>query len=279
MKTLVFADVHLKVDEANRDTLDDFVAFLRTIDPAEFPRIVIVGDLFDFWYEYRHVIYSGYFDVLRVFADLRDAGVEFHLICGNHDFWAGRFFEKQLGFHVHRDAFDCTIGTRRVRFVHGDGVNPADVGYNFYKRIARIQFMIAGFRLVHPDWAMALAQRLSRASRRRNSPKERRLSPEIRAIREFARGLLESGEVDAVVCGHTHTAAYEEFDTPRGRSLYINTGGWLDDRAYWIWEEDSVTRYAGPLTDRRRAPIDLPEEGKRVPARSIHVPAEEPDQA
>jgi len=279
MKTLVFADVHLKVDAANRNTLDDFVRFLRSIDPGEFGRIVIVGDLFDFWFEYRHAIFSGYFDVVRVLADLHDAGVECHLICGNHDFWAGTFFREQLGCEVHTEAFECTLGSRRVRFVHGDGVNSTDGAYKLYKKIARAPLAIALFKWVHPDWAMAFAQRVSRASRRRNSPRERRNSPEIAAIREYARTVIESGAVDAVVCGHTHTAAYNEFESPSGRGIYINTGGWLDDRAFWIWDGDDVSRYTGLLTDRRRAPVPPLEERQPVSGRMVGVPQEKPDQA
>lgn len=279
MKTLVFADVHLKVDAASRPILDDFVAFLRSIDPAEFQRIVIVGDLFDFWFEYRHVIFSGYFDVVRALADLCDAGIECHLVCGNHDFWAGRFLRQELGFNIHKDAYDCALGNRRVRFVHGDGVNAADASYRLYKRVVRAPVVIALFRLLHPDWAMAVAQRISRASRKRSSPAHRYDSPEIAAIREYARGVIAAGEADVVVCGHTHCAACEEFDSPSGRGLYINTGGWLDDRAFWIWEGDSVKRFTGLLTERRPAPVGSGDERERMPSRAVQVAREEPDQA
>ena len=100
MKTLFLSDAHLSVAPGGKPAMDVFVAFLRQIDPNGVSRIIVLGDLFDFWFEYKHVIFSGYFDVLRAFADLRDAGVELHFVCGNHDFWAGRFLESQLGFTV-----------------------------------------------------------------------------------------------------------------------------------------------------------------------------------
>ncbi len=279
MKTLVFADVHLKVDAANRGTVDEFVAFLRDIAPSEFDRIVVVGDLFDFWFEYRHVVFSGYFDVLRALADLRDGGIECHLVCGNHDFWAGRFFRDELGFKVHPDAYDTRIGNRRVRFVHGDGVNPADKAYGRYKRLMRSWLGVKLMALIHPDWAMAIAQRVSRASRRLQSPHGALRSREIAAVREYARGVLAAGETDAVVCGHTHTSAYEEFDAPGGRGLYINTGGWVDERVYWIWDGETVSRYSGPLAERRRAPVSGADQRQDVALGAVDIARQKADQA
>ena len=105
MKTLIFADVHLEVGPSGEKTLREFTEFLRQIDPEEFECTVILGDLFDFWFEYKHVVFSAYFDVLRAFADLHERGMAFHLICGNHDFWAGKFLEQRLGFTIHRRHF------------------------------------------------------------------------------------------------------------------------------------------------------------------------------
>jgi UDP-2,3-diacylglucosamine hydrolase len=279
MKTLIFADVHLKVDAANRDYLVEFVRFLRSIDPAEIGRVVVVGDLFDFWFEYRHVVFSGYFDVLRALADLREAGVEFHLICGNHDFWAGRFFERDLGFQVHREEFLCRLGDRTALFIHGDGVNPADTGYRLYKRIARSPIVVWLFRLVHPDWAMALAQRLSSASRSRQDVAGRARRAEVEASRAYARGVIASGRADLVICGHTHVVAHEEFPNDRGAGTYINTGGWLEERAYWLWDGAALGRYQGLLTERRPAPVSQIEQRQHAELGAIDVARQEADQA
>ena len=140
MNAVIFADVHLRAGEAGMATQRDLVSFLRSIDVDTFPRVIVLGDLFDFWFEYRHVIFSSYFESLRAFAELRDRGAELHLICGNHDFWAGRFLEDELGFQVHRVAYETTFGDRRVRLIHGDGVNANDYGYRMYKRFARSRF-------------------------------------------------------------------------------------------------------------------------------------------
>ncbi len=239
MKTLVVSDVHLTVAADGHERMAAFVRFLRTIDPAEFNRIIILGDLFDFWFEYQHVIYSGYFDVLRVLADLRDGGVQFYFVCGNHDFWAGRFLRDDLGFSIHPDRLTLTFGDKAVLFIHGDGINPRDTGYRIYKRIARARCVVWLFGLLHPDWAMALARAISRGSRRLTQSPDLSKGSEVQPLRDFARRTLEAGDADVVMCGHCHQPVREEYPGPHGAGLYINTGDWLFHRSYVVWDGDA----------------------------------------
>ena len=236
MRTLVFSDVHLAVAEGGRERREIFIAFLRSIDPTEVNRIVIVGDLFDFWFEYKHVVFSGYFDVLRALAALKDGGVEFHFAVGNHDFWAGDFLKDQLGFSIHSDPFTLDFGDRRVLFIHGDGINPKDKSYRVYKRIARWRPVVWAFSLLHPDWAMALAQAISGGSRHFFQAKDLSQGSEVKPLRDFAARTLAAGEADVVVCGHSHYPMMEECPTPEGLGLYINSGDWLYHRSYVEWD-------------------------------------------
>jgi len=181
MATLLLSDIHLDVSPRGKQRMADFVAFLRAVDTSRINRIILLGDLFDFWFEYKHVIFSGYLDVLRAFADLREHGVAFELVCGNHDFWAGRFLEQRLGFTVHTRPVEMDFGGRRVLMVHGDGLNPRDWWYRVYKRIARARWLTAVFR-------------------------------------------------------HSHYPVIEEYPTPNGTGLYINTGDWLYHRSYVEWD-------------------------------------------
>jgi len=236
MNAVIFSDVHLNVAEDGRERMAQCVRFLRSIDPAQTDRVIVLGDLFDFWFEYRHVIFSGYFDVLRAFADLSDAGVSFFFVCGNHDFWAGRFLRDRLRFSIHPDRLVLQFGAKRVLFVHGDGINPADRSYRIYKRIARFPLVVGLFRLLHPDWAMALAQGVARGSRHFRGVEDSSLGPEVAPLREFARETLARGEAEVVMCGHSHYPVGEEFPTPDGTGLYINTGDWLVHRSYVEWD-------------------------------------------
>lgn len=235
-KTLIFSDVHLKVTEADKPHQRDFVAFLHRVSPEEFDRVICLGDLFDFWFEYRHVVFSGYFEVLRVFADLRAAGVELHLVCGNHDFWAGRFLRDELGFHIHQATAELPFGDKKAILVHGDGINPKDHSYRVFKRVARNPLVVGVFRLLHPDWAMALAQVVSRRSRILTLAHDTAAGPEATALRAYAKGVLERGEADIVLCGHAHAPVIEEYPTPSGMGIYVNSGDWLIHRSHVIWD-------------------------------------------
>lgn len=254
-KTLLFSDVHLKVGEADRSHRNSFVAFLRRMQSEDLDRVVCLGDLFDFWFEYRHVIFSAYFDVLRALADMRDAGIEIHLVCGNHDFWAGRFLETELGIHIHRDATHILFGEKRALAIHGDGINPKDRSYRAYRRIARNPLIVSAFRLLHPDAAMGLARFVSRSSRSLKSPQDRavhpetgtagnpsaqrqnpRGNPEADALRAYATEVLARGAADIVICGHAHAPECAALPTPNGEGRYINAGDWYRHQSYLLWD-------------------------------------------
>lgn len=236
MKTLVLSDAHLKVTPDGEETYRNFLSFLRQLDPAEYEQIILLGDLFDFWFEYSHCIFSGYFEVLRAFADLGDGGVKLHLICGNHDFWAGQFLEEHVHFSIHPVDFECTIGGKRVYFIHGDGVNPKDYWYRIYKRFARSWLVVRMFAMIHPDWAMTLAQRVSNLSRGSTEREHDHARGAASSLEAFARGKLERGEAEVVMCGHSHLPVRREFDTPTGKGIYFNTGDWTRYHTYVEWD-------------------------------------------
>ncbi len=235
--TVLFSDVHLKTGEDGRSQRADFVRFLESLGEQDCGRLICAGDLFDFWFEYRHVCFSGCFDVLRALAALRDAGVEMHLLCGNHDFWAGRFLRDETGFTIHPDQAEMDFGGKRALLFHGDGVNKADRAYRLYKRIARNPLVVGAFRLIHPDWAMLIAKGVSHGSRTYLGVADPENGPEARALREHARGLLAAGAADVVICGHAHAPALETHPTPTGDGLYINTGDWITQRTHVVWQD------------------------------------------
>jgi len=241
MKTLLFSDVHLSVAPDGRDTMDRFIRFLDSLEPREFPRVVIVGDLFDFWFEYKAVIFSGYFDVLRALARYADAGCEIHFAVGNHDFWAGRFLRDRLNFQIHHEPFTLDFGDKQALVLHGDGINARDWPYRIYKRLARWRVMVRLFRAIHPDRAMAIAQGVSRGSRNLSREEDVSKGAEVAAQREFAEGVLRRGEADIVICGHSHFPILEKIETSTGNGIYVNTGDWLFRQSYVVWEDGRFT--------------------------------------
>lgn len=236
MKTIILSDVHLDASPRGKQRIADFVDYLHHLGQTNVKRLIILGDLFDFWFEYRHVIFSGYFDVLRAFAALRDQGVELHLVCGNHDFWAGRFLKDYLGFFIYADSACMNFGGQRVLLSHGDGLNKKDWIYRVYKPIARARLVVWLFGLLHPDWAMALAQRVSRTSRRLANHKDPSKGSEAYALRAHAIEVLKQGEADVVVFGHAHAPLIETHQTPSGAGQYINTGDWMVHRSQVEWD-------------------------------------------
>ncbi|HNR34324.1 MAG TPA: UDP-2,3-diacylglucosamine diphosphatase [Candidatus Hydrogenedentes bacterium] len=235
-KTIAFSDAHLETSLEGRETVDAMAVQIRQWQRDGVRRIFILGDLFDFWFEYRHVVFSGYFPVLRAFADARDADVELHLVCGNHDFWAGRFLETELGFHVHRDPVVMDWNGRRVLLAHGDGINPKDRLYRLYKRVARSRLAIALFRQLHPDLAMGLARGVSHGSRHMTMVEDPSRGSEAKALRAHAQSVLAAGKADVVLMGHAHAAIREECPAPGGTGLYINCGDWRRHRSYVMWD-------------------------------------------
>lgn len=233
--TVIFSDVHLKVAATDRPRHQQFIDFLSHLTELDCHRLICLGDLFDFWFEYRHVIFSGYFEVLRAFARLRDEKVECHLVCGNHDFWAGRFLREELGFHLHSHPVTLDIDGQRVHFAHGDGINQQDLGYRVYKHVARNRAVIGLFRLLHPDWAMTLARGVSHGSRTLLQTTDPATGPEARAIRGYALRVLDRDDADVVMCGHAHAPVIETLTCGGHQKRYINTGDWLRHRSYVVW--------------------------------------------
>ena len=253
LRVLIVSDVHLDVSAAGEERMRTFVAFLRRLDAKMVSHLILLGDLFDFWFEYRHVVFSGYFDVLRALADLGDQGVQFHFVCGNHDFWGGRFLREALGFEVHDGPFMLRLGDQRVLFAHGDGINTDDRGYRLYKWIARARPVVALFRLLHPDWAMAIAQKVSHGSRRLRGVDDASKGPEAAALERFARETLGRGEADVVVCGHSHAPVMLKLPPGEGSGIYINAGGWGNPRTFVEWE-NGVFRQMSAGEDGDRIP-------------------------
>lgn len=240
MKTVILSDVHLDIGPRGQERMQAFAAFLRSLDTAQVKELFLLGDLFDFWFEYRYVIFSGYFDVLRAFAELREKGVRIVLACGNHDFWAGRFLQGELGIEVHKDPVILMFGSKRVLVMHGDGINPKDVAYRVFKRIMRNPLIIRLFGILHPDWAMGLARFVSRNSRAMFSPHDPAEGSESRELQKYAGNLLEQGTVDVVLCGHSHHPLIREFPMPEGKKgLYVNSGDWLRKRCHVEWDGES----------------------------------------
>jgi len=243
MKSAYFiSDIHLGSHTgcSSGKRLELLLDFLVTIK-ADASHLFIVGDLFDFWFEYMTVVPRGHFELLFALRKLREQGVEIRMLRGNHDFWINSFFEEELGIPLNDDYLDIELDGKRFYISHGDGLAEDDKGYRLLKRILRSPFNIKLFRLIHPDLGHALATFSSKLSRDHGPGRDDRED-----YARFARTLFQKG-YDCVVLGHTHAPALLH----EGRHVYLNTGDWMTVFTYGKFSGGELTLEHWPHGDNR----------------------------
>lgn len=226
----VISDAHLGV--ASLDIERALVAFLRGL-ATRAGSLVINGDLFDFWFEWKSVIPRNSFRALAALADLRDGGLPILWIAGNHDCWGDEILRRDIGVEYHIGSWSGSIAGWNARVEHGDGLRAKeDRGYRMVRPIMRNRLAIRAFRALHPDWASSLANGSSGASRTYRS------RDEGRGLRAIAMSELESNpSLDLLIYGHSHVAALER--SPGG-GVFANAGSWLDAPTYLRVTEKSI---------------------------------------
>jgi UDP-2,3-diacylglucosamine hydrolase len=226
----IVSDAHLGV--ASPQIERSFVSFLRGL-AGEAKALVINGDLFDFWFEWKTVIPRRSFRALAALAELNDVGVEILWVAGNHDCWGGEILREDVGVSYSVGPWEGTIAGWKVRFEHGDGLRDReDRGYRMIRPIMRNPLAIKAFRMLHPDWASRLAQGSSSASR------TYRARDEGRGLREYAKLQLEGAkDLDLLVYGHSHVPALERMDNGR---IFANAGSWLDAPTFLRLTDEAV---------------------------------------
>lgn len=225
MALYIFSDAHLGSGSAELEaTKVARIARLFDLVKADGDRLVILGDLFDFWFEYKHAIPKDHHEVLFLLRDLVKRGIEVDYVSGNHDFWMGDYFEEQIGLRLHRDHLDLEYAGKKLHLIHGDGLAKADRGYRFLKRVLRNRFNIWLYRKLPPDWGIPLAKWVSGSSRDYTSRRDHTFEPDYEA---YAVEKLENG-YDVVAIGHLHIPRLKQLDG----GTYINTGDFINHFSY-----------------------------------------------
>lgn len=226
----LISDAHLGV--ASLDIERSLVKFLRSLE-GRAGSLVINGDLFDFWFEWKTVIPRASFRALAALADLRESGIPILWIAGNHDCWGDEILRQDIGVEYHMSEWRGSIAGWNTRIEHGDGLRvKEDRGYRFVRPVMRNRLAIRAFRALHPDWASRIAMGSSGASRTYRS------RDEGRGLRAIAIAELEADpSLDLLVYGHSHVAALERV---AARGVFGNAGSWLDAPTYLRITEDVV---------------------------------------
>ncbi|HET6723964.1 MAG TPA: UDP-2,3-diacylglucosamine diphosphatase [Chitinophagaceae bacterium] len=225
-KIYFLSDFHLGAPDAASSLQREkqVVRFLDEIknDAAE---IFIVGDMFDFWYEYRKVIPKGYTRLLGKLAELSDAGIPMHFFVGNHDMWMKDYFQKELNIPIYFEPKEFERKGKKFYIGHGDGLGPGDKGYKVLKKIFRNPFCKWLFGILPPYFGMGLANYLSRRSRAQTGISEETFLGEDKEwLIIYCKDLLKEKKVDFFVFGHRHLAI--DYRLSEG-SRYINLGDWI----------------------------------------------------
>lgn len=240
---LVVSDAHLGAAPDSSEKA--FLSFLEYASEAE--ELVINGDLFDFWFEYKTVILREQFRPLKILADLVDSGTRVRLVAGNHDAWAESFLSDEIGLELIPGPERTVIGGRRAYLAHGDGLIPNERAYRALRRVIRSRPFRTLFRNVHPDHS-ARAVRAVSSTRKRAAhalAAQERAGPDgppplhrTTSLAEYATRLLaESPELEIVVLGHSHQPVLKEVEPGRH---YLNAGDWVTHCTYGVVGSEGV---------------------------------------
>lgn len=251
----VLSDAHLGF--ATRDIERTLVTFLRHL-AGKAGSLVINGDLFEFWFEWRHVMPRRAFRVLAALADLRERGVPILMIAGNHDCWGGDILRDDVGIDFRVGPWTGDLAGWRARVEHGDGLRgKEDRGYRLLRRVLRNRLAIRAFRLLHPDWGTALATRTSHTSR---TYQARDGGAGLR--RAAAERLERERELRLVIYGHSHVAEL----TRIGTAVYANAGSWLDQPTFLRVTPERVALMKWDDASREGVDLDAVD---RVPEKAL----------
>ena len=231
-KKVYFAsDLHLGAPtlEISKAREKRFVKWLDNIK-EEASALYLVGDLFDFWFEYKTVVPRGYLRFFGKLIELKDAGVEISVFTGNHDVWMFDYFQEELDIPVYYQPITQTIGNKTFFIGHGDGLGPGDKGYKLLKKVFTNRLCQWLFGCLHPNWAIGLANYFSRKSRGQEKPEDAFLGEDKEWLVQYAKRKLEqNADIDYFIFGHRHLPLDIRLSD---KSRYVNLGDWIKYNSY-----------------------------------------------
>jgi UDP-2,3-diacylglucosamine hydrolase len=226
-KVYFISDAHLGEDhhQVEKTKEERLIGFLRHIaQDATF--LYVLGDLFDFWFEYKHAVPARHHRILHQLAALVQRGTRTIYVAGNHDFWLGDFLTQEIGMEISGQPMEIEHQGLRLFVAHGDGLASKDRGYRLLKKVLRHPLNIWLYRQIHPDIGLPLAKLFSASSRAHSDQKALKL---VLEYEQAARQKLSQG-FDAVILGHSHYPILQRF----GEKTYLNVGDWITHFTYGV---------------------------------------------
>jgi UDP-2,3-diacylglucosamine hydrolase len=231
-KKIYFAsDFHLGVPDHASSLIREkrIIAWLDSIK-HDAHSIYLLGDIFDFWFEYKHTVPKGYIRLLGKLAEIRDSGIPIIFFTGNHDMWMFDYFPKELNIPIYREPILLEVGNQRLLIGHGDGLGPGDFTYKFLKQFFNSKICQWLFARIHPNLGMTIAHTWSRRSRISNIKKEEKFNGEEgEFLWVYCSELEKKQHHDYYVFGHRHLPLTLKVSE---NSTYINLGEWVSFNTY-----------------------------------------------
>lgn len=239
-KKIYFAsDFHLGVPNDSISLLREksIVDWLNFIQADAF-EIYLVGDIFDFWFEYKTVIPRGYTRLLGKIAELTDKGIKINYFTGNHDMWTFGYLEKETGVTLYRNPIEITYNNKTFMIGHGDGLGPGDNGYKMIKKIFASPICQWLFARLHPNFSIGLANFWSRKSRSVNQPKDKIfLGDDKEWLVIYCKEVLQTKSINYFIFGHRHLLLNIPLNET---STYINLGDWFKAKNYAVFDGETL---------------------------------------
>ncbi len=239
-KIFFLSDFHLgaPTPEASLIREKKIILFLTGIQHTA-EEIFILGDLFDFWFEYKYVVPKGFVRILGKLAELTDAGIKIHFFVGNHDMWMKDYFQKELNIEVYFEPKEFAYNKKKFLVGHGDGLGPGDKGYKFIKKVFRHPVSQWSFGMLPPAFGLGLANYFSRKSREKAGDCiEVFLGEEKEWLITYCREILKAKHVDYFIFGHRHLPLDVKLQED---SRYINLGDWIKYFTYTVFDGENLS--------------------------------------
>jgi len=239
-KKIYFAsDNHLgaPTKEESRPRELKFVAWLDEVK-QDAAAIFLLGDLFDFWFEYKTVVPKGFTRTLGKLAEISDSGIPIYYFVGNHDLWMNGYFEDELNIPVYHKPKEFTFNDKTFFIGHGDGLGPGDKGYKRMKKVLTNAIFKWLFKWFHPDFGMRIAQYLSVKNKLISGDDDAVfLGEDNEWLAQYCRRKLETKHRDFFVFGHRHLPLEINLN---GTSQYINLGDWVSYYTYGVFDGENI---------------------------------------
>tara|TARA_R110002012_G_scaffold14093_1_gene59154 strand:+ start:9271 stop:10023 length:753 start_codon:yes stop_codon:yes gene_type:complete len=239
-KKIYFAsDNHLGAPtaEASRPREQKFVTWLDEIK-GDAAAIFLMGDLFDFWFEYKTVVPKGFTRTLGKLAEITDSGIPVHFFVGNHDLWMNGYFQEELGIPVYHKPQEYTFNNKTFLIGHGDGLGPGDNGYKRMKKIFKNPVFKWLFKWLHPDIGVKIAQYLSVKNKLISGDDDAKfLGEDNEWLVQYCKRKLETKHSDYFIFGHRHLPL--EIDLNKN-SKYVNLGDWIQYYTYGVFDGENL---------------------------------------